>query len=65
MFDTGYHIARQHRIADNFASARLFAAAPELLAALEIALGVIDKAGILWMGDDKARAAIAKARGAA
>lgn len=46
------------------ARARLIAAAPDLYKALAIALGVIEKAGIIWMGEDSARAALAKAQGA-
>lgn len=40
---------------------RLIAAAPDLFEALTVALAVIDKAGIIWMGEDKARAALSRA----
>ena len=45
------------------ANANLIAAAPELFEALLIAVAVLDRAGIIWMGEVKARAALAKARG--
>jgi hypothetical protein len=39
----------------------LISAAPDLLKYLQIALGVIEKNKIVWMGEDAARAAIIKA----
>ena len=41
----------------------VIAAAPELLAKLEIAVGVIEASNMLWMGLDGAKDVIAKARG--
>ena len=49
------------RLPNVAANVRLIISAPELLTYLTLALGVIDASKIVWMGADKARAAIAKA----
>ena len=45
------------------ADADLIAAAPELFGMLSIAVDIIGRAGIMWIGEAKARAILAKARG--
>jgi hypothetical protein len=45
------------------ANARLIAESPELYRYLELALGVLDRANVVWGGEPGASAALARARG--
>lgn len=54
-------VTQHHK--DARANARLISAAPDLYEALVLAAAVIDRAGIIWMGEAKCQAALARARG--